>query len=112
MQTQLTMKRTKQAACFRVPRYPNSKTPKALAAVGSLVEYPRCQELIRKLMGAPPRKLRAAKPDELTEEQESKVYHQLQPRRVQQLTTHLTLSYILDLRGIYRIMPRSIAKRL
>ena len=79
---------------------------------GTENEYPRCQELIRKLIGDPPRKLRAAKPDELTEEQESKVYHQLQPRRVQQLTTHLTLSYILDLRGIYRIMPRSIAKRL
>ena len=44
---------------------------------GTENEYPRCQELIRKLIGDPPRKLRAAKPDELTEEQESKVYHDL-----------------------------------
>ena len=44
---------------------------------GTEHEYPRCQELIRKLIGEPPRKLRAAKPDEVTENEQAKVnYHQ------------------------------------
>jgi len=67
------------ARCIR-DRERGGRIPIVTIDAGTEHEYPRCQELIRKLIGEPPRKLRAAKPDEVTEneqakELETKLYH-------------------------------------
>ena len=84
------MKGGQLARCIR-DRERGGRIPIVTIDAGSESDYPRCQALIRKLIGEPPRKLRAAKPDELTEDQQSKVYHE-EDVRVQPRGHHLTLS--------------------
>lgn len=91
------MKGGQLARCIR-DRERGGRIPIVTIDAGTESEYPRCQALIRKLIGDPPRKLRAAKPDELTEDHQSKVYHE-EDVRVQPRGHHL-IYLTLDYRGI------------
>lgn len=61
------MKGGQLARCIR-DRERGGRIPIVTIDAGTEDGYPQCQELIKGLLGPPPRKFRAAQPDEVTED--------------------------------------------
>ena len=72
------MKGGQLARCIR-DRERGGRIPIVTIDAGTEDGYPQCQELIRGLLGPPPKKFRAAQPDEVTEDASKNVSFQSAP---------------------------------